>query len=208
MRGGRSASPLPHTQGAALLRFRFRPLLRFQFLPPFCPSYSNLIMVSKEPSSESAVLSALELKIPPAVLGAVTVLLMWLATRGAPTLTFGIPHREWISATLALLGAIIAVAGVVSFRRARTTVNPTTPAKASSLVVSGIYRFTRNPMYLGFALILLALAVFFSNALALALVPCFVLYLDRFQIRPEERALASLFPNDFPAYTARVRRWF
>ncbi len=135
------------------------------------------------------------------------VLFMWLATRWAPALTFVIPHRGWIATAVALVGALIAVAGVVSFRRAHTTVNPTTPARASSLVVSGIYQFTRNPMYLGFTLILLALAVFFSNALAVALVLCFVLYLDRFQIRPEERALARLFPEEFAGYKARVRRW-
>ncbi len=134
-------------------------------------------------------------------------LFMWLATRWAPALTFAIPQRGWIATAVALIGALVAVAGVVSFRRAHTTVNPTTPAKASSLVVSGIYQFTRNPMYLGFALILLALAVFFSNALAVALVLCFVLYLDRFQIRPEERALARLFPEEFAGYKARVRRW-
>ena len=149
----------------------------------------------------------LELKIPPAVLGALAGLFMWLARRWAPAFTFAIPQRAWIATGVALVGALIALAGVISFRRARTTVNPTKPAKASSLVVSGIYQFTRNPMYLGFAVILLGLAVFFSNALAVALVPCFVLYLDRFQIRAEERALASLFPDEFPAYKARVRRW-
>ncbi len=149
----------------------------------------------------------LELRIPPAALGALAALFMWLATRWAPAFTFAIPQRGWIATGVALVGALIAVAGVISFRRARTTVNPTKPAKASSLVVSGIYQFTRNPMYLGFAVILLGLAVFFCNALAVALVPCFVLYLDRFQIRAEERALASLFPHEFPAYKARVRRW-
>lgn len=149
----------------------------------------------------------LELKVPPAVVGALAAGLMWLAAHGAPALAFQFPWRDWIAAGLVLLGSIIAVSGIVSFRRARTTVNPTRPATASSLVVSGIYRFTRNPMYLGFALVLLALAVHMANALALALVPCFVLYLDRFQIRAEERALASLFPREFAAYTSRVRRW-
>lgn len=140
-------------------------------------------------------------------MGALAVLLMWLATRWAPALTFAIPQRGWIVAGVALVGALIAVAGVISFRRAHTTVNPTKPATASALVVSGIYKYTRNPMYLGFASILLALAVFFSNALALVVIPVFVAYLNRFQILPEERALASLFPDDFAAYKARVRRW-
>jgi protein-S-isoprenylcysteine O-methyltransferase Ste14 len=81
------------------------------------------------------------------------------------------------------------------------------PDSASSLVVSGIYKYTRNPMYLGFLLVLLGWAAFLSNLAALALLPAFVAYMNRFQIRPEERVLASLFPNDYPAYRAKVRRW-
>lgn len=150
---------------------------------------------------------ALELKIPPAVLGAVVVFLMWVASRWGEAFDVAIPGRVSIAACLALLGAVIAISGIISFRRARTTVNPTTPGAASSLVVSGIYRFTRNPMYLGFASVLLAVAVFLSNALAVLLIPMFVAYLNRFQICPEERALGSRFPEEFAAYKARVRRW-
>ncbi len=150
---------------------------------------------------------ALELKIPPAVLGAVVVFLMWVASRWGSAFDVPIPGRISIAACLALLGAVIASSGILSFRRARTTVNPTKPGAASSLVVSGIYGFTRNPMYLGFASVLLALAVFLSNALALLLIPMFVAYLNRFQICPEERALGSRFPEEFAAYKARVRRW-
>ncbi len=151
---------------------------------------------------------ALELKVPPAVLGALAAFLMWLASREAPAFAFGIPERIPIATGLVFLGAIIAISGIVSFRRARTTVNPTKPEKASSLVASGIYKFTRNPMYLGFSFVLLAFAVYLSNALALALVPGFVVYLDRFQIRPEERALAARFPSEFQTYRAHVRRWW
>jgi protein-S-isoprenylcysteine O-methyltransferase Ste14 len=96
---------------------------------------------------------------------------------------------------------------VVSFRRAKTTVNPMTPDAASSLVVSGIYRYTRNPMYLGFLLILTGWAALLSNMLALAVLPAFVVFMNRFQISPEERVLASLFPVDYAEYRARVRRW-
>jgi protein-S-isoprenylcysteine O-methyltransferase Ste14 len=97
--------------------------------------------------------------------------------------------------------------GIVSFRRAKTTVNPMKPSSSSSLVISGIYKYTRNPMYLGFVLVLLGWAAFLSNLAALALVPAFVLYLNYFQIMPEEHVLASLFPDAYPAYRARVRRW-
>ena len=91
--------------------------------------------------------------------------------------------------------------------RAGTTVNPIKPETAGSLVVSGIYRRTRNPMYLGFLLGLAGWAVFLSNALAFIFLPVFVLYLNRFQIRREERALASVFGKDFAAYQSKVRRW-
>ena len=77
----------------------------------------------------------------------------------------------------------------------------------SSLVVSGIYKYTRNPMYLGFVLVLLGWAAFLSNLAAFVLLPAFVLYISRFQIRPEERVLASLFPDEYPAYRDQVRRW-
>ncbi len=81
------------------------------------------------------------------------------------------------------------------------------PDSASSLVVSGVYRYTRNPMYLGFLLILPGWAAFLSNAAARVVFPAFVLYMDHFQVFPEERALASLFAQEFADYRARVRRW-
>ena len=81
------------------------------------------------------------------------------------------------------------------------------PDSTSSLVVSGIYKYTRNPMYLGFLLVLLGWATFLSNITALALLPVFVVYMNRFQIGPEERALGSLFAQEYKAYHARVRRW-
>jgi protein-S-isoprenylcysteine O-methyltransferase Ste14 len=95
----------------------------------------------------------------------------------------------------------------VSFRRVKTTVNPTKPDATSSLVVSGIYKYTRNPMYVGFVLVLLGWAAFLSNLAALALVPVFIVYKNRFQIQPEERVLSSLFPHEYPTYRAKVRRW-
>ncbi|KWT65470.1 putative protein-S-isoprenylcysteine methyltransferase [Comamonas testosteroni] len=108
---------------------------------------------------------------------------------------------------LAALGAAFCIAGVWSFQRARTTVNPITPAASTTLVVSGIYRVTRNPMYLGFALLLLALAMYWGKLSGLLLVPLFMTYLQHFQIRPEERALQARFGALFAAYCRQVRRW-
>lgn len=130
-------------------------------------------------------------------------LLMWLAVR--PIAPLG--GRLWLALLVVLAGAAVCLAGVASFSRARTTVNPLKPESASSLVVAGIYRHTRNPMYLGFAIILLGWCVFLGSALAVLGVAAFVLYIGRFQIRPEERALRELFGAEFDAFCGRVRRW-
>ncbi|MDF1628399.1 MAG: isoprenylcysteine carboxylmethyltransferase family protein [Alcanivoracaceae bacterium] len=115
--------------------------------------------------------------------------------------------RLVVAVVLVLMGAGVSLAGVVSFRRARTTVNPLKPEKTSSLVCSGIYRITRNPMYLGFLLVLIGWAVMLGSAFAALGPVLFVSYISRFQIVPEERVLASLFGDEFSAYRAKVRRW-
>lgn len=152
-------------------------------------------------------LSGLELKVPPVAVGVIAAALMWSAALATPDVGFLFPSNLLFPVGLAFIGALTCLAGVVSFRRARTTVNPMKPACTSALVVSGIYSYTRNPMYLGFLLILLAWAAALSNMLALVALPAFVLYMNRFQILPEERALASRFAQDYAEYRARVRRW-
>lgn len=147
------------------------------------------------------------LKLPPLALVLIMAALMWVVSAATPIFYFALPAKRLWAVSLALIGFVTCLAGVASFRLAKTTVNPMKPDLTSSLVVSGIYKYTRNPMYLGFALILLGWAVLLSSLTALALVPAFVLYIDRFQIRPEERVLASLFPREYPGYQARVRRW-
>jgi AraC family transcriptional regulator, transcriptional activator FtrA len=149
--------------------------------------------------------SSLELKVPPVVLGMIAAALMWCAASAMPDFLF--PSNPVLALGLALVGALTCLAGIFSFRRAKTTVNPMKPDPISSLVVSGIYRYTRNPMYLGFLLLLLAWAAALSNVLALVSLPAFVLYMNRFQILPEERVLASRFTQDYAEYRARVRRW-
>jgi protein-S-isoprenylcysteine O-methyltransferase Ste14 len=149
----------------------------------------------------------LELKVPPVGVVLVVAWLMWFASGTVPALEFTLPAREVVAALFAAAGLAVGVMGIVSFARAKTTVNPMKPGAASSLVVSGIYRYSRNPMYLGLLLILVGWAWYLSNALAFLLLPGFILYMNRFQIEPEERALASLFGEAFMAYKARVRRW-
>lgn len=149
----------------------------------------------------------LELKVPPLIAGLLMAALMWLVSWTVPAFRFLIPARHILAVSLAVAGAVISALGVAAFWRARTTVNPTKPETSSSLVVLGVYRLTRNPMYLGFLLVLAGWAIFLSNGLAFLLLPAFIVYMNRFQIEPEERALTALFGSDFVAYKSRVRKW-
>lgn len=149
----------------------------------------------------------LELKIPPVVVVLGSGGMMWAAGWALPSWRFGFPGRLPLAVGLGIVGTIIAWLGVVCFRRARTTVNPMKPESSSSLVQTGIYRVTRNPMYLGFLLWLVGWAVFLANAVGFVFLPLFVLYMNRFQIGPEERALNGIFGQEFEVYKRKVRRW-
>lgn len=149
----------------------------------------------------------LELKIPPVAVALITAAGMWCAARAVPVCDVPFPGHGLVSGLVAAAGGLIALLGVVSFSRAGTTVNPMKPGSSSSLVVTGIYAVTRNPMYLGLLLVLLAWAIYLTNVLTVLFLPGFVWYMGRYQIEPEERALASLFGPEFTAYAAKVRRW-
>ena len=153
------------------------------------------------------IVSALELKIPPMLLVLLFGLAMWLVAFSAPSFRVSLPWRTAIAVTFAVAGALISLSGVVAFRHANTTVNPTKPGSTSALVTTSIYRATRNPMYLGFLLVLLAWAAYLAHVFAFALLPGFVLYMNRFQIWPEERTLSAKFGSEFSAYKENVRRW-
>lgn len=148
-------------------------------------------------------------RIPPPLVATLFGLLMWFAARHLPgALELAIEWRIGLALLVSLAGLGICLAGVLSFRRARTTVNPLKPQAASALVRSGVYRYTRNPMYLGFATVLIAWSIFLAWPPALLGVLGFVLYMNLFQIGPEERALTSLFGEAFAQYCRQVRRWF
>lgn len=149
----------------------------------------------------------LDLKIPPLAVVLIVGAFMWLTARALPEYRLDLPYRVLLAQIAAAAGFIVAAWGVAAFRRAGTTVNPMKPESSSSLVNSGIYAYTRNPMYLGFLLALLAWAIYLSHPAAFLLLPLYVWYMNRFQIEPEERALASLFGETFKTYASRVRRW-
>lgn len=147
------------------------------------------------------------LKIPPVLVMLFAGLLMLLLHYLFPGWHVAWPGAVMSGVLVALAGAVVCVAGVASFRMANTTVNPMNPDNASALVIAGIYRYSRNPMYLGFALGLAGLGFCLSNAVAFLGVPAFVLYMNRFQIVPEEKALERCFGQAYRDYISQVRRW-
>ena len=152
-------------------------------------------------------MQALELKVPPVAVGLVSAAAMWLASTTMPALALAIPGRSALASVLVMVGLAFAVTGVVAFRNAKTTVNPTRPEATATVVTSGIYGLSRNPMYVGLLFILAGWAVFLAHLLPLLLVPLFILYMNRFQIGPEERALSARYGSEYATYMQSVRRW-
>ncbi|SDU27665.1 Protein-S-isoprenylcysteine O-methyltransferase Ste14 [Pseudomonas pohangensis] len=152
-------------------------------------------------------MNSLELKVPPVVLVFLAAMLMWLISLVAPSFNWRPIHSGLIALIFILAGGLISALGVLAFRQAKTTVNPTSPETVSLLVVKGIYNLSRNPMYLGFLLTLVGLALLVENKLSFGVLPAFVAYMNRFQIAPEEKVLSAKFGQEFGAYMQRVRRW-
>ncbi len=152
-------------------------------------------------------MKALELKIPPALLMFLFMLMMWGVDQLLPQFKLEWAWHEWAARGVFLVAIGLLAAGAISFKKANTTVDPTRPENASSVVTSGIYAYTRNPMYLGFLLMLLAFVFKLSNPMTFLVLPIFVLYMNHFQIVPEEQALQALFVNQYAAYCQKVRRW-
>jgi len=152
-------------------------------------------------------MSWLELRVPPRLIAVAVGLGMWALSFLEPR--FDLPQsHHWATALAgAVGGAAITFSGAATLRAARTTLLPMRPEKTTSLVTTGIFRWTRNPMYLGLVTALVGWAAFLSAAWPLLGPVVFMLYVNRFQIRPEERVLTELFAAEYTKYTRRVRRW-
>ena len=149
----------------------------------------------------------LDLRVPPPVVALAAAALMWLVAGAATALPLDAPGRVPLAIAIAVAGLGFDAAALAVFVRARTTINPMRPDSTSALVATGVYRLTRNPMYVGLVLVLTGWAVFLGDALVFVFPPAVAFFLDRFQIRPEERILAAKFGPAYDEYRARVRRW-
>lgn len=150
----------------------------------------------------------MKLKIPPPLVTLIILLLMWWLGPFFQWAHFEIAYTEWVALLIAGSAISVSMAGFMAFRNNQTTVNPLAPETTSTLVVEGVYRFTRNPMYLGLLLLILSWGLFLSNWFIMVLPPViFIFYMNFFQIRYEEEALHILFGEVFENYKQRVRKW-
>ncbi len=152
-------------------------------------------------------MSKLELKIVPPVIVLISALAMWGVSLITPQAEVLDTHTIIIPALFVAAGFVLMLISAFAFHRAKTTINPMRPQNSSALVTNSVYNFSRNPIYLADLLMLVGWAIYLSNFFALALIVIFVLYVTRFQIMPEEKALEERFGDQYLAYKARVRRW-
>ncbi len=152
------------------------------------------------------IIDALELKIPPPLLMLFFATAMYMLDILLPNNSQTSFHTAFAIALL-IFGVSFALSGIYSFRQVKTTAHPSKPERASSLVTSGVYKITRNPMYLGLFCVLMAWAIILGNVYTFIVPFIFAFYISRFQIMPEERALEGIFGDAFTAYKQKVRRW-
>jgi len=150
----------------------------------------------------------MELKLPPAFVFLLFGLAMYLVAKFLPFGFFDFFGRVWLFMGLAVVGIFISLISLIQFYRAKTSVDPFKPNKASNLVVGGVFKFSRNPMYLSLLLLLLSLGVALGNAFNVLVAAGFVAYMNRFQIVPEEKVLLEKFGRDYKDYCILTRRWF
>ena len=147
----------------------------------------------------------METKIPPPIVTFIFGLAIYFSREILPVAE--IQHSSYLGVFLLLIGFFVLISAVRLFRKDNTTVNPLSPDQATKLVTDGIFKYTRNPMYLGMAFILGSISVFFNLLGGILLVALFCAYITRFQIIPEEKAMKDLFSHDFEKYTKSTRRW-
>ena len=118
-----------------------------------------------------------------------------------------IKNENFFGSIMIISGFIIILSAIILFKKYKTTITPLNPSNATKLITGGIYKFSRNPMYLGLLLVLFGFSIILNPIGGLFLIPLFILYLNLFQIIPEENAMVDLFKDEFLEYKENVRRW-
>ena len=150
----------------------------------------------------------MRLVIPPPVQGVIAAILMWAIAKFVPALNTPFNGSLNLALVVGAFGLAIEFVALFMFLQAKTTVSPLSPQKTENLVINGLYKYSRNPMYLGLAFLLIAYAIWLSNPLSTLVILGFVWWITKFQIEPEEEILREKFGNEYIEYQDRVGRWF
>ena len=149
----------------------------------------------------------MKLLIPPPILALMSAILMLIISKYFNKANFSLNQHNQFALFFLIVALIIIVISIAKFIKIKTTISPLKPNKTSILVDSGIYKYTRNPMYLGLLLILFSLFLYLKNFLSFLVLPLFVIYITKNQILPEEKVLENLFGDQYKKYKNKVRRW-
>jgi len=145
---------------------------------------------------------SLDTKIPPPIVTIIILLIIYLFDLNEYNL-----NTDIISIITLFIGLIFIISAVIQFINRKTTVNPTKPHKTSTLVITGTYKITRNPMYLGMLLIIISFALYNASIISIILIPLFIFYINKFQIEPEEFEMRKKFGKEYEDYCKKVDRW-
>ena len=144
-------------------------------------------------------------KIPPPIIALVMIAIIYLSSLIIEPITFN--YQTLISILVVVIGLACAIPSFRLFAKYKTTISPFTPSETSALVTDGMYRYSRNPMYLGLVFLTIAATIFFGTWLGVVIVVAFIFLLNFLQIIPEEEALLDIFGEEYVEYQKKVRRW-
>lgn len=150
----------------------------------------------------------MELKVPPVLVFLFFALVMYLVILFLPVGFFDFFGRLLLAKALLILACMIGLVALFQFFKRKTSVDPLHPEKVNQLVTAGLYKYSRNPMYLALLLVLLGFGLYLGNAFNTLVAAGFVAYMNRFQIIPEERILFDKFGKEYKTYLTATRRWF
>ena len=143
-------------------------------------------------------MKSLENKIPPLIIVVFFLALIFLLKNFLQVFTFS--YQVYISFFFLCLAASLCLTSIIEFRKHKTTLNPLMPEESTALVTTGIFKFSRNPMYLSLLNLLIAFSIYLGSFLGLIIIPLFVVYINLFQIKPEEKAMLKLYGKEFENY--------
>ena len=144
-------------------------------------------------------------KIPPTILTLLFLIFNYILSFNY--LKIDIPYKYFFTTLLLILGFYIIIRSSRLFAEAKTSIDPLRPFKSTSLITNDIYKYSRNPMYFGYLLILLSSSVYLGNVISIIIIPLFIFIINFIQIIPEEETLKDLFGPTYDEYLSKVRRW-